>query len=56
MLVQQTYCKTNLKCSQNVYSYYFNFQNDLANRKGKFVTHNLPKSSKRLKKAFQDLK
>ena len=56
MLVQQTYCKTNLKRSQNVSRYYFNFQNDLANRKCKFVTHNPPKSSKRLKKALQNPK
>ena len=30
--------------------YYLSFQNDLANPKCKFVTHNLPK---RLKKAFK---
>ena len=48
--------QTNLKRAQNVSRYYLSFQNDLANRKCKFVTHNLPKSSKRLKKAFQDQK
>ena len=45
--------QTNLKHAQNVSRYYLSFQNDLANPKCKFVTHNLPK---RLKKAFQDQK
>ena len=45
--------QTNLKHAQNVSRYYLSFQNDLANPKCRFVTHNLPK---RLKKAFQDQK
>ena len=45
--------QTNLKRAQNVPMYYLSFQNDQANPKCKFVTHNLPK---RLKKAFQDQK
>ena len=45
--------ETNLKRAQNVPMYYLSFQNDQANPKCKFVTHNLPKS---LKKAFQDQK
>ena len=45
--------QTNLKRAQNVSRYYLSFQNDLANPKCRFVTHNLPK---RLKKAFQDQK
>ena len=45
--------QTNLKRAQNVSRYYLSFQNDQANPKCKFVTHNLPK---RLKKAFQDQK
>ena len=45
--------QTNLKRAQNVSMYYLSLQNDQANPKCKFVTHNLPK---RLKKAFQDQK
>ena len=45
--------QTNLKRAQNVSRYYLSFQNDLANPKYRFVTHNLPK---RLKHAFQDQK
>ena len=45
--------QTDLKHAQNVSRYYLSFQNDLANPKCKFVTHNVPK---RLKKAFQDQK
>ena len=45
--------QTKLKRAQNVSRYYLSFQNDLANPKCKFVTHNLPK---RLKKEFQEQK
>ena len=48
-----TYFQTNQKSFENVFKYHLNFQNDITMLKCKFVTYNLPKSSKVRKKHFK---